>query len=131
MESTIAHVVHTTSQTETYRHHYLNIHGTSEPTTFDNAFMVLVKKMQQELSSARRVNTLTSKRSRFTSILQELAVPKEEAETYSSWKLKRRLQAHFRNKLSFLERPGLSDLICFSKLTVLFHCEFHTCVLFV
>ena len=32
--------------------------------------------------------------------------------------MKQRLQKHFHSKLSFLHRPGLSDLICSSKLTV-------------
>ena len=40
------------------------------------------------------------------------------SENYSSWKLKRRLKNYYGEGMVFIERPGKSDLVCNSSLTV-------------
>ena len=120
MRNIIAHAIHSS--------HYISAKnvqsasGTSqkaEPTIYDRAFHILAKEMQEELSrTSESVTTLSSKCSRFIRILIDLWVPEDEASGYTSWKLKRRIQGHFQKKISFIERPGLPDLICSSKLTV-------------
>ena len=38
--------------------------------------------------------------------------------SYSSCKLKQRLQAYYGDKISFIEWPGLTDFVCSSSVTV-------------
>ncbi len=47
-----------------------------------------------------------------------MGIPQQEAQQYSTWKLKQRLKGYFQGKLSFIERSSYSDLLCSSSITV-------------
>ena len=38
--------------------------------------------------------------------------------SYASWKLKQKFKAYYGEKISFIERPGLTDFVCSSSVTV-------------
>ena len=52
----------------------------------------------------------------FVCALTDLGV--SDPGSYTTWKLKQRLQNYSDGKLCFIYRPGLSDIICSSMMTV-------------
>ena len=58
---------------------------------------------------------LTDLNARFIQILENLGISETN---YTSWKLKQKLKAYYGDKLSFIERPGLTDFACSSSVTV-------------
>jgi len=89
-------------------------------STHDKAFHKLAHEIEQTVLSKKtpRVSTLASERHNFISIKIEMGIPQQEAQQYSTWKLKQRLKGYFQGKLSFIERSGYSDLLCSSSITV-------------
>ena len=68
------------------------------------------------LSSNKTVTTLASLRNDYAAALRNGGV--ENPDTYSSWKLKEKLKKSCGDQLTFIERPGFSDLVCANNLTV-------------
>ena len=54
----------------------------------------------------------------YTRFLELLETQNCSDTTYSSWKLKQKLQAYYRDKIPFIERPGLTDFVYSSSVTV-------------
>ena len=88
-----------------------------DPTGYDKAFEEVVDLLHRTvLSKDMEVTKLVQLRTDYVNRLAELGV--DTSQSYSSWKLKQRLLSHFDGKLVFVERPGRSDLVCSSAMTV-------------
>ena len=53
-----------------------------------------------------------------TRFLELLETGSSSDTSYASWKIKQKLQAYYGDKISFIERPGLTDFVCSSSVTV-------------
>lgn len=86
----------------------------------DRAFDKICIHIEQNVLSKHnhQVVTLADERTHFIKVLVELGMDKSDAERYSSWKLKQRLQSHFKGKLSYYQRLGHSDFMCSSDIAI-------------
>jgi len=81
----------------------------------DLAFKQIVQDIVNTvLSKQKTVTTLLQIRSTFASKLDEF----QPGTDVYSWKLKEKLKNHFKDKLVFVERRGLSDLVCSSTVSI-------------
>jgi hypothetical protein len=88
-----------------------------EDAPYDSAFKELVNELGETiLSKNKSVTTLSQIKADFLAKLSKCG--SEEGKTVYSWKLKAKLQQHFKDKLVFVERRGHSDLVCSSTVTV-------------
>ena len=82
---------------------------------YEKAFNFIIKDIESTiLSKHKSVTTLSQIRSNFLAKLNALDI---DVEVYS-WKLKAKLRNHFADRLVFIERQGVSDLVCSSTVTV-------------
>jgi hypothetical protein len=85
---------------------------------FDQAFNDLTKQIDHMLlKSTKSAVTLKYLHKVFIDKLEQYGA--ESAGSYSSWKLKSKLQLHYGDSLAFLEQPGKSDLVCSATLSVI------------
>ena len=70
-------------------------------STHDKAFHKLAHEIEQTVLSkqTQRVYTLARERINFISIKIDMGIPQQEAQQYSTWKLKQRLKGYFQSKL--------------------------------
>ena len=72
------------------------------------AFKELTVELNTSIFSTRKtVMLLIDLHTRFL----ELFETQNCSDTYSSWKLKQKLQAYYVDKISLIERPGLTDFV--------------------
>ena len=82
---------------------------------YEKAFNFIIEDIEGTiLSKHKSVTTLSQIRSNFLAKLNALDI---DVEVYS-WKLKAKLRNHFADRLVFIERRGVSDLVCSSTVTV-------------
>lgn len=88
-----------------------------ESSSHEQAFDILTADLAKTvLSKNMAVSNLSTIRSSYIKALSALNVP--DAEKYRSWKLKEKLKRHFGDKLVFIERRGLSDIVCSRSMSV-------------
>ena len=88
----------------------------SDFSVYDTALKTLTTELSNSIFSSRKtVMLLTDLNARCIQILENLGVSEPN---YASWKLKQKLKAYYGDKLSFIERPGLTDFVCSSSVTV-------------
>lgn len=94
------------------RNKYLSEKKLSE---YEEAFTKLIEEITSTVFSENMtVTTLNAVTESYVSKLSAAAGPS----MYKSWKLKEKLIQHYGDELIFIERPGKSDLICSSAVTV-------------
>ena len=82
-------------------------------STLDTDFQILVSDIQQTiLSKQKTVATLSQIKANYEEKLLE------SGRHVYSWKLKEKLNQHFQGEIVFIERRGLSDIVCSSEVTV-------------
>lgn len=87
-----------------------------EFTSYDTALNILTKELKGSIFSSRKtVLSLKDLNARFIEILGSSGASETN---YASWKLKQKLKAFYGERLSFIQRPGLTDLVCSSSVTV-------------
>ena len=69
------------------------------------AFKELTVELNTSIFSTRKTDL-------HTKFLELLETQNCSDTSYSSWKLKQKLQAYYGDKISFIERPGLTDFLC-------------------
>ena len=85
-------------------------------SVYDMAFKELTLELNTSIFSTRKtVMPLTDLHTKFLELLETQNCSDT---SYSSWKLKQKLQACYGDKISFIERPGLTDFVCSSSVTV-------------
>jgi hypothetical protein len=85
------------------------------------AFARLTKELEESaFNNEKNVILLSSLCQKYNEILHE---SDSEKGNYSSWKLKEKLKKYFGDRLVFLPRTGLSDVVCSRELTVGQLCE--------
>ena len=88
----------------------------SDFSVYDTALKTLTTELSNSIFSSRKtVMLLTDLNVRFIQILENLGVSEPN---YASWKLKQKLKAYYGDKLSFIERPGLTGFVCSRSVTV-------------
>ena len=82
---------------------------------YEKAFSLIVENIEDTvLSKHKLVTTLSQIRFNFVKELKTLNI---DVDVYS-WKLKAKLRNHFADRIVFIERRGVSDLVCSSTVTV-------------
>ena len=100
-----------------------NLHASTvipaEKNVYNRTFCRLAKDIADTVLSRKlkRVITLLSQREKSIASVMDMGIAEDQAKQYTTWKLKARFEAHFHDRLSFLERPGLTDLLCSSTVT--------------
>lgn len=86
-------------------------------TVYDKAFNSIVQKIQMEVISQE--NAVTTLAAILYQYKQQISVEGDvKSVDCRSSKLKEKLKKHFGDRLVFVERRGLSDIVCTGKITV-------------
>ena len=85
-------------------------------SVYDLAFKELTVELSNSIFSSRK--TVMLLKDLHTRFLELLETGSSSDTSYASWKLKQKLQAYYGYKISFIERPGLTDFVCSSSVTV-------------
>lgn len=81
-----------------------------------NSFQVLVEHIRTNVLSKHEVASLSAMLAMYKS--ESKKEGHDSIEQYTSWKLKQKLLAEFKDELVFVDRKGKSDLICSSSMSV-------------
>ena len=91
--------------------------GEKSQSFYDEAFQFVVRDIEERvLSKVKSVTSLSILCDDYNKKLDEFE--SEIVHKSSSWKLKHRLITCFEHRLSFIERPGKSDIVCDSNLEI-------------
>ena len=105
--------------------HYISLNNikaaSAKVDKSDNAcaYKSLCKEIEETvLSKTTSSTTLSVLNERLVAISAEVNSKANKSCTTCTWRLKEKLQKHFRDKISFIVQPGKSDLVCSGDITV-------------
>ena len=82
----------------------------------DEVFKETITCVEDYIIKQEMVSNLKILTCKFIDKLREQII--DDADSFTSWKMKYKLKKYFGNKLSFVKQPGKSDLVCVSTLTI-------------